>query len=353
MSNLPKENGSFDPVNNPIKIARARHASTYTPSVVDEPYIPPKVKTKRPVEPPPAQNSWWEVSGCVLIALLGIIFVVGGVFGGVVGAELILMSHDVDGQKIIAVTATSLPAPMPAMLAPTSTPTPTREPVATPLIEDVLDQVTKSVVTVINKHDARYLSKPDEGRVVGSGVIVDSRGYIATNNHVIDNPGYLSVILSDGRELEAELIASRTDRDLAVLKVKLANLPVIQWGDSTKLRPGQQVYALGSPLGDFPNSVSFGIISGLNRSLEMDKYIIDGLIQTDTAINRGSSGGPLVNPSGQMIGLNTFIIRESDERGIAEGIAFAIPAETVKTILLPWITAHSAKTEAIPVVSGQ
>jgi len=225
--------------------------------------------------------------------------------------------------------------------------------VATPLIEDVLDQVTKSVVTVINKHDARYLSKPDEGRVVGSGVIVDSRGYIATNNHVIDNPGYLSVILSDGRELEAELIASRTDRDLAVLKVKLANLPVIQWGDSTKLRPGQQVYALGSPLGDFPNSVSFGIISGLNRSLEMDKYIIDGLIQTDTAINRGSSGGPLVNPSGQMIGLNTFIIRESDERGIAEGIAFAIPAETVKTILLPWITAHSAKTEAIPVVSGQ
>jgi serine protease Do len=105
-------------------------------------------------------------------------------------------------------------------------------------------------------------------------------------------------------------------------------------------------------LGDFPGSVSFGIVSGLNRALEIDKYVIDGLIQTDAAINRGSSGGPLINPHGQVVGLNTFIIRESEERGVAEGIAFAIPAETAKSFLIPWIAAHTGESVPIP-ASGE
>jgi 2-alkenal reductase len=102
-------------------------------------------------------------------------------------------------------------------------------------------------------------------------------------------------------------------------------------------------------LGDFPNSVSFGIISGLNRALEIDKFVIDGLIQTDAAINRGSSGGPLINLEGRVIGINTFIIRESEERGIAEGIAFSIPADAAKSLLIPWIAAHSGESVPIPV----
>ncbi len=355
-SNEERGTFSFDPVNNPINIARARHASAYNPSIVDEPYQATAPDVKRQTEQPKTlpNNLGSEMSGCLLIALLGITFVVGAVFGGIIGGELILLVNGRDGvalwQNAPTVTPTILPSPVSVA---TLSPTATREPIATPLIEEIIDQVTKSVVTVINKHDSRYLYKADEGRVVGSGVVIDARGYIATNNHVIENPGRLSVVLSDGREVEAELIAARADRDLAVLKINLINLPIIQWGDSTKLRAGQPVYALGSPLGDFPNSVSYGIISGLNRALEMDKFVIDGLIQTDAAINRGSSGGPLINPSGQMVGLNTFIIRESEERGIAEGIAFAIPAETAKAILLPWIAAHSASAEAIPVVSGQ
>jgi len=139
---------------------------------------------------------------------------------------------------------------------------------------------------------------------------------------------------------------------MAILKVNLDDLRAIKWGDSSTIRLGQAVYAIGSPLGDFPNSVSFGIVSGLNRALEMEDHVIDGLIQTDAAINRGSSGGPLINTHGEMIGINTFIIRESEDRGVAEGIAFAIPADIAKNLLSPWVAAHSGEAVPIP-ASGE
>ncbi|RME72342.1 MAG: hypothetical protein D6784_13720, partial [Chloroflexi bacterium] len=240
------------------------------------------------------------------------------------------------------------PTPAPAA---TPTPTPTPTPQSTPAIEDVIARILPSVVTVINQQFVPGFSQ-EEGRVVGSGVIVDERGYIATNNHVIDNPGELHVIFADGREALAELVAADPGQDLALLKVSLGDLPAILWGDSSTVRLGQEVYAIGSPLGDFPNSVSFGIVSGLNRALEMNEHVIEGLIQTDAAINRGSSGGPLINRRGEMIGINTFIIRESEDRGIAEGIAFAIPVNTAKQLLLPWIAAHSGEPIPIP-VSGE
>jgi S1-C subfamily serine protease len=105
-------------------------------------------------------------------------------------------------------------------------------------------------------------------------------------------------------------------------------------------------------LGDFPSSVSFGIVSGLNRALEINEHVIDGLIQTDAAINRGSSGGPLLNTRGEVIGINTFIIRESEDRGVAEGIAFAIPAAAAQNLLNPWIAAASGEAVPIP-ASGE
>jgi len=158
----------------------------------------------------------------------------------------------------------------------------------------------------------------------------------------------LHVVLSDGRNVEAALIISDPAQDLALIKIQAERLTPIKWGDSTLVRPGQVVYAIGSPLGDFPNSVSFGIVSGLNRALEMDEFVIDGLIQTDAAINRGSSGGPLINMQGEMIGINTFIIRESEDRGVAEGIAFALPTQNAQTLILPWIAAHSGDNVPIP-----
>lgn len=354
------EDPADDLIVTPISIARARHASTRSASAID--------KTRRvsvtPPASPPGEASSIEIgpyrlesnnnqtggfNGCLLLSIISLAFLVGGVLGGLVGGSLIVWSND----SSVAfwegtATPTLMPTPTPAP-AETLTPTPTLEPIPTPLIEDRLAVIMPSVVTVINEQHLNLgLNGREEGRVVGSGVIIDQRGYVATNHHVIENASELSVVFSDGHELAAELVASDPAEDLAILKVNQTDLPTIPWGDSAALRPGQIVYAIGSPLGDFPNSVSLGIVSGLNRALELESYVIDGLIQTDAAINRGSSGGPLINSQGEIIGINTFIIRESEERGVAEGIAFTIPANTAKNLLIPWITAYSGDSVAIP-----
>lgn len=291
------------------------------------------------------QNS----NGCMLLTLLGAVFLAGGVLGGVVGGGLLIWANNSGVVASAEETPTPTPQPTPTVVpADPPTPTPTSSPKQTPSPSDVIANVIPSVVTVINQQHNIINTQLDEGRVVGSGVVVDARGYIATNNHVVDNPGDLKVILADGRETVAELVAANPAADLAILKVGYTDLPAIEWGNSRQVRPGQVVYAIGSPLGDFPNSVSFGIVSGLNRALEIDKFVIDGLIQTDAAINRGSSGGPLITPDGKVVGINTFIIRESEERGIAEGIAFSIPADTAKNLLIPWIAAHSGESVPIP-----
>lgn len=341
----PKQPASAinDDVLDPINMARARHATHYTP----QPYAASGSGSARQAAHA-GQQLTAEKNGCMFMGVVGMVFIIGSIMGGFIGAGLILILGGANNSALVsnAPLVTTVPSPTPAPAA-TLTPTPTLPVVVTPAIEEVILTTTRAVVTVINKHDEDYFYD-DEGRVVGSGIIIDARGYIATNNHVVKNPGALSVVLHDGREVEAQLIAAKADQDLAVLKVNLINLPIIRWADSTQVRPGQVVYALGSPLGDFPNSVSFGIVSGLNRALEMEGHVIDNLIQTDAAINRGSSGGPLINAQGEVVGLNTFIIRESEERGIAEGIAFAIPAHQAQRILQPWVVAHSAEAEAIP-----
>ncbi|MCB9076259.1 MAG: trypsin-like peptidase domain-containing protein [Anaerolineaceae bacterium] len=361
----PSEQSLPDPVNTPINIARARYASTYGESVVNKPekiaeflekQSPSKTVKKTSKKPLPSKNVPWSLDNthsCLFISLLSAAFIVGGILGGVVGGGLLLWFINSQEPALASAVATptplSTPTPAPVETALPS-PTPQPEPIVTPAAEDVIDHVIPSVVTVINQQKNNFVPQNvlDEGRVVGSGVIIDPRGYIATNNHVVDLPGELKVILSDRREFPAELVAANPAEDLAIVKISAADLPTIEWGNSHNIRLGQVVYAIGSPLGDFPNSVSFGIISGLNRALEIDKFVIDGLIQTDAAINRGSSGGPLINLEGQVIGINTFIIRESEERGVAEGIAFSIPADKAKNLLIPWIAAHTGESVPIP-----
>lgn len=358
------EETSDDLIVTPISIARARHASSRGQSALDKTR---RVSVTQPRQQPSDQSSSLEIgpykleassarsggyNGCFLIAILSVVFLAGGVLGGVVGGGMIIWSGSSEAAFWQGTsTPTAIPTPTPAPAA-TATSTPTAEPVATPSIEDIIAALTPSVVTVINQQPYNLsFSVPEDGRVVGSGVIIDGRGYIATNHHVVENAGELSIILSDGREVVADLIASDPAEDLAIVKISLPDLQPIPWGDSSRLRPGQVVYAIGSPLGDFPNSVSLGIISGLNRALELDSFVIDGLIQTDAAINRGSSGGPLINTHGEMVGINTFIIRESEQRGVAEGIAFTIPANTAKDILFPWVAAHGG--DSVPIPAGE
>jgi S1-C subfamily serine protease len=284
-------------------------------------------------------------TGCLVVMLLATAFVVGGLLGGMAGGGLVLWATD---SQVSFLGATPTPAPLPTPTwspLPTFTPLPTILPIPsvtpspTPSIADVVSQVVPAVVTVVNRHSSglRFGTTLDT-RILGSGIVIDRRGYIVTNYHVVKEAGELTVILTTGEALPASLVASDESQDLALLRVQNGEMPIARWGDSRWVRPGEWVVAIGSALGDFPNSVTVGVVSGIDRALEMDDgIVIEGLIQTDAAINKGNSGGPLVNLDGEIIGINTFIIREGRTSGVAEGIGFAIPSGPARELAESWI----------------
>ena len=161
----------------------------------------------------------------------------------------------------------------------------------------------------------------------GSGVIVTPDGFILTNDHVVDGATDVQATLIDGRTLRADIVGRDPATDLALIKVYADTLPSADLGDSDRLRPGQLVIALGNPLG-FQNTVSAGIVSALGRSLRGESgRLIEGIIQSDVAMNPGNSGGPLVDSSGRIVGINTAIIRA------AQGISFSVPVNTARFVL--------------------
>lgn len=167
----------------------------------------------------------------------------------------------------------------------------------------------------------------------GSGSIIDKRGYILTNVHVIQDASKIYVSLSDGSQYEAEVVGQDLDSDLAVLKFNPPQgmeLKTISFGDSTGLKVGQKVIAIGNPFG-MERTMTTGIVSAIGRPIQnSNKRIIRNMIQTDTAINPGNSGGPLLNTSGQMIGINTMIMSNS---GSSSGVGFAVPSETAVRVV--------------------
>ncbi len=165
---------------------------------------------------------------------------------------------------------------------------------------------------------------------IGSGVIISPDGYIVTNDHVVDGATQIRVTLNDRRVFPAKVVGVDKLNDVAVIKIDAQNLPTAPWGDSAKLRPGETVLAFGNPFGNFPFTVTRGIVSGLDRPnpYSDDPRKPGAFIQTDAAINPGNSGGPLVNAYGQVIGIDTFIISGS---GSFAGAGFAIPSQIVQT----------------------
>jgi 2-alkenal reductase len=199
-----------------------------------------------------------------------------------------------------------------------------------------------AVVTVVNYLDTTsqqgaFGAVPQAS---GSGVIIDSRGYIVTNNHVVENQRSLEVIFSDGEKAPATLVGTDPFSDLAVLKVDATMPAVASWGDSDSLEPGQPVVAIGSALGDYQNSVTAGVVSQVHRDIkDADSTALRDLIQTDAAINHGNSGGPLLDIEGNVIGINVAVVRNSGLTGdIAEGLGFAIPSNTAKQVAEQIIT---------------
>lgn len=163
---------------------------------------------------------------------------------------------------------------------------------------------------------------------LGSGVIISARGYVLTNNHVIQGADTIQVALSDGRITQAKVVGIDSDTDLALLHIELENLPVIPMGTSNDLRVGDVVLAIGTPFG-LGQTVTQGIVSATGRN-QMDFAIFENFIQTDAAINMGNSGGALINTRGELVGINTALLSSNGE---SNGIGFAIPVNLARGVM--------------------
>ena len=199
-------------------------------------------------------------------------------------------------------------------------------------VEAVAKKSMKSVVgitTIEMVEDFFFQQRPVQG--TGSGVIIDSNGYILTNSHVIGDGAAqnITVMFENGDKKPAKVLWFEKALDLAIIKVDGSNYPAADLGDSDKLNIGEIAVAIGNPLGlDFERTVTAGYISGLNRTIQVDQYNkIENLIQTDASINNGNSGGPLLNSKGEVIGINTLKLKS------AEGLGFALPINVAKPII--------------------
>jgi serine protease Do len=208
----------------------------------------------------------------------------------------------------------------------------------TSAIIDVAEKMNASVVSITSQAMARgFFGNVQQMQGAGTGMIISSDGLILTNRHVVDNStATYTVVLSNGKSYSAKVISVDSTNDVAFVRIEASGLPAVKLGDSGSVKVGQKVVAIGNALGQFQNSVTEGIISGLSRGVEAgdsssmmgSSEQLQNLLQTDAAINSGNSGGPLVNLQGQVVGMNTAVAGQG-----AQNIGFAIPINDIKPLI--------------------
>ncbi|MBN2658698.1 MAG: trypsin-like peptidase domain-containing protein [Spirochaetales bacterium] len=218
-------------------------------------------------------------------------------------------------------------------------------------IYDRLNEAVVNITTEVLYHSWFTEPVPSEG-TSGSGSIIDTRGYVLTNHHVVENAYKVYLTLADGSQIEGEVIGSDYENDLSVIKFDPEDreLVTIPFGTSKGLKVGQKVLAIGNPFA-LDRTLTTGIVSGLGRPLKTDTgYIINNMIQTDASINPGNSGGPLINSRGEMIGINTMIYSPS---GGSVGVGFAVPIDTAKRVIPDLINYGKVNRGTINIVGIQ
>jgi putative serine protease PepD len=269
------------------------------------PAQPPVPPTGSPVAPGGA-NPHRKRRRTMVAAAVAALVIAGGVAGGAVGAQI-----DNGGSAAASTTATT---------AATAT-------ASSNNLADVVDKVSPSIVTV--------MANTAQGTAEGSGIILTADGRVVTNNHVVEGAagsGAVRVKLANGKTVRATVVGTNPTADIAVLQLEgVSGLTPATLGDSSSLKVGDTVLAFGSPLG-LEGTVTSGIISATNRSLNAEGESLSGLLQTDAPINPGNSGGALVNTAGQVIGINVAIATTGQDSG-SIGVGFAIPINTAKSIV--------------------
>jgi S1-C subfamily serine protease len=296
-------------------------------------YTPPEyhshAHTQRLSPPPPRQGVGSRaVAGIAALSLL-----LGGAAGA--GAGL-LVDHNQSNNASASQNLQQSPVSMSSHVVTAD---------VTSLTVKVVQQVGPAVVSVLNSQQPQSgLFGATQATSAGSGIIIDANGYILTNYHVIDQAQNLKVTFANGTTATATLVGGDSSNDIAVIKVNVKVPAVAQFGDSNRVSPGETVLAIGNALGNLQNTVTEGIVSGMGRSLPNGNdptgaSLLQNLIQTDAAINHGNSGGPLVDLAGNVIGINTAVVRSTGNTNgalqsadQAEGLGFAIPSDTAKAV---------------------
>ena len=269
----------------------------------------------------------------IMVVVLLLTLAGGTILGALAGAGAsVYLIQKRLSQPITVVSTNDTAEPQPTAAAiPTAIPATSAPEAAKAVGEDIpamIERVRDAVVTVENYANQDKMFMPSS---TGSGAIISPDGYIVTNNHVIEGADTLRVLFADGTIHDATLIGADPLNDIAVIQVTDPIPTVMVLGDSDALRQGEPVIAIGSPLGSYRNTVTVGVVSALNRNVGSDAP--EGLIQTDAAINNGNSGGPLLNARGEIIGINTLVVRgSSSSLDTAQGLGFAVPSSIVRKI---------------------